>query len=146
MATFSLETLLKVLKEKLDLLREELAALEEKREREREYLLALEDDLNALRKAFSHRCGVPTSPLDLLSFQRFFPQLEERVRRQRQNIALTEEEIESKRKEIMAVSLRIKTLERLKEREGEAQRIQERRTESKALDELSSRKKRFPGE
>lgn len=145
MATFSLETLLKVLKERLDILKEELAALEERRQRERECLLALEKDLLAFRKAFSQRCETPTSPFELLSFQRFFLHLEERVKGQRQKVALTEEEIRSKRKEIVEVSLRMKTLERLKEKEEESQRIQERRSESKALDEFSNRGKgRFP--
>lgn len=141
MATFSLETLLKVLKERLDLLREDLAALEEKKRKEREDLAAMEEALRAFQEEFSERCNSLPRAFDLLSYQKFFPMMEERIKGQRKRISLTEEEIERKRREIIAVSLRVKTLERLKDREREKEKALGRREEAKTLDELPNHSK-----
>jgi len=143
--TFSLETLLKLLKERLDLLKEDLAALYDRMRREREVLVDMEEALRTFMDEFSRKCNASPRAFDLLSFQQFFPQMEGKIEAQRKRISLTEGEIEQKKREIIALSLRLKTIERLKERELESLRTERRRQESKTLDEMGGRaKKSFP--
>ena len=140
--TFSLETLLKLTKEKLDLLREEHRKLKEELLREKAILKDLEQLKLHHRESFSRKCKDTVSSLELLSFQEFFAALQGKIDRQREKVFSLEGVLEEKRREILKTSLNLRLLEKLREREFNHYKAELRRQESKRLDEFGQRLKR----
>ncbi len=140
--TFSLEILLKLTREKLDLLKEEHRKLKEQLVYEKAILKDLEELKLRHREGFLRKCSKMLSSLELLSFQRFLTALQGKIDRQREKVSSLEGVLKEKEGEILKASLNLRLLEKLREREFSHYKVELRREESRRLDEFGQRLKR----
>jgi len=140
---FSLEAVLSLREQKLEALKEELASLkatlaEEEKEleglrgRRRHYL----EELRAKQKE-----GL--SPPDILRYEDFLSDLEDRIHLQRKRVDHLKRQLEQKRQEVILASQELKTVERLKEKRLAEFLKEIRRQEGIFLDEFGLRRRCF---
>ncbi len=139
---FSLETLLRIAREKLDLLREEFTLIKGLLDREEKTLKELENIRSLHLKKFSALKKDPLEAQELLIFENYLTLLREKIRSQKGKILEIKENLEAKKGELIHASMRMKLLEKAKEKELLNYKVSQRHKESKGLDQWAQRSKK----
>lgn len=141
---FSLETLLNLKEQHLEGLKEELSRLLTSLGEAEERLEGLRKRRIWYRDEFRRRQQEGLSSLEILYYEDFLSDLEDKIHRQRERVEGLKVEIEKKREEILRASRELKTLQRLKERRWREFKRELQRQEGLLLDEFGLRRKAFP--
>ncbi len=141
---FSLEALLNLREQRLEALKEELALLISS-------LREAEAELQGLRKRrawymeeFKERQRQGLSSLEILYYEDFLSDLEDKIHRQRMRVEELKKGIERKRQEIIVASQELKMVQKLRQRRWAEFVKESRRQEGLMLDEFGMRRKAFP--
>jgi flagellar export protein FliJ len=139
---FSLETLLRVAREKLDLLKEEFKLIKGLLDREEKSLKELENLKSLHLERFPALNRDPIEVRELLFFENYLTALREKIRSQKGKVGQIKESLETKKGELIQTSTRVKLLEKAKEKEFLNYKASQRHKESKRLDQWAQRDKK----
>ena len=141
-SVFSLETILRLAREKFDLLREEFKLIKGLLDREEKTLKELENIHSSHLKRFPALKKDPLEARELLIFENYLTLLRERIRFQKSKILEVKKNLEAKKSELIQASRKVKLLEKAKEKELLNYRASQRHKESKNLDQWAQRSKK----
>ncbi|MFQ5449533.1 MAG: flagellar export protein FliJ [Nitrospinaceae bacterium] len=135
---FRFETLLKVNKEREDLIQKELGRILSHLQNQKERLRFMEDITEDRKKQLNRKMGEEMSVNSMMLYNNFFMGVQLEKTRQEKVIAEVAEKFESKKQELLAAMRKRRTLEILKERDFSAFKKLQNKTEVDMLDETGS--------
>jgi len=139
---FSLETILRLAREKFDLLREEFKLIKGLLDREEKTLKELENVHSSHLKRFPALKKDPLEARELLIFENYLTLLREKIRSQKGRVLEVKKNLEAKKGELIHASRKVKLLEKAKEKELLNHKASQRHKESKRLDQWAQRGKK----
>lgn len=141
---FSLEAILSLKEQKLEALKQELASLKVTLAEEEEELEGLRGRRRQYLKELRAKQKEGLSPHDILRYEDFLSDLEDRIHLQRKRVEHLRRQLEQKRQEAILASQELKMVQKLKEKRLVDFLKEIRRQEGIFLDEFGLRRRSFP--